>query len=561
MFISAPRLFTITGLMWSLLALPGQAADTAKGIVFEDRNGNAIRDDGEPGIADIRVSNGEQIVNTDADGSYSISLEDGDVLFVIKPSSFRTAVDEDQLPQFHYVHRPDGTPADIKLRYPGIEPTGPLPDSIDFGLVPQDESGPFEVLLFSDTQPQSDVEIDFIRDDVVAELVNTSAAFAVTIGDIMFDDLALFPRYNAIMGQMGVPVYNVPGNHELNFLSPNDEYSLESYKRLIGPPTYAWVYGGVHFIAIDNVNYFGVDAGREEPTYRGGGMYEGRISDSALRFVENYLAGVASGERVVVFHHIPLRTYQDPEAPNINTVNKEDLFRILSGYRVYTAHGHTHTTEHHYFSEDDGFDGPEPLHSHVITTVSGSWWSGPNDARGIPIAMQRDGTPNGYHIARFESGDVSVRFKPASLPETHQMRIMFDSEFHHLSAPIFRDYRHGALTSGRITSDQTGSTDILVNFFDGGPNSTVSFTINGQAPVAMERVQEPDPASYELFERFAEVRKPWVQAETSSHMYRADLPAGLTAGVHTVTVAAVDEFGAEHKGTAILEIVATGRAN
>lgn len=547
----------IVGLTLSQMATAW--AETATGIVYEDTNVNARFDDDESGVADVMVSNGREITKTDPDGRYSIEVNDGDVLFVIKPTGYMTPVDDQQLPQFHYIHSPNGTPPEISLRYPGIAPTGPLPASIDFGLTPQNEDGPFEVILFADTQPQSDVEIDFIRDDIVAELVGTGAAFAVTVGDIMFDDLALFPRYNDVMSQMGVPVYNVPGNHELNFLSPDDKYSLETYKRLIGPATYAWAFGGVHFIAIDNVDYQGFDAGREEPTYRGNGIYEGRISSNDLAFVENYLANIDKGERVVILHHIPLRTYQDPDAPNINTTNKAQLFSILSGHNVYAAHGHTHTTEHHYFGAEDGFDGPSRLHSHVLTTVSGSWWSGPNDARGIAMAMQRDGTPNGYHIARFDGPDMSVRFKAASMPETHQMRIMFDSQFHQMAAPIFKDYRHGGLTAGRITADQATSTDILVNFFDGGPKTTLTVAINGGEPVPMTRVNEPDPSAHELFERFASVRKPWVKAEMVSHLYRADLPVSVTAGANTVSVTAIDEFGATHVQNAVLEVTATNR--
>ncbi len=38
--------------------------ETARGIVFEDTNGNGKHDDGEPRLAGIKVSNGEDIVKT-----------------------------------------------------------------------------------------------------------------------------------------------------------------------------------------------------------------------------------------------------------------------------------------------------------------------------------------------------------------------------------------------------------------------------------------------------------------------------------------------------------------
>ena len=47
---------------------------------------------------------------------------------------------------------------------------------------------------------------------------------------------------------------------------------------------------------------------------------------------------------------------------------------------------------------EDGWRGEKPLHLHTLSTVSGSWWSGPDDDRGIPTTVQRDGTPNGFRI-------------------------------------------------------------------------------------------------------------------------------------------------------------------
>ena len=38
------------------------------------------------------------------------------------------------LPRFFYIHQPKGSPADLNLHFRGIEPTGPLPASVDFAL-------------------------------------------------------------------------------------------------------------------------------------------------------------------------------------------------------------------------------------------------------------------------------------------------------------------------------------------------------------------------------------------------------------------------------------------
>ena len=38
----------------------------------------------------------------------------------------------------------------------------------------------------------TDAEIDYIRDDVVAELIGTEAKFGMTMGDVTYDDMSVF---------------------------------------------------------------------------------------------------------------------------------------------------------------------------------------------------------------------------------------------------------------------------------------------------------------------------------------------------------------------------------
>jgi hypothetical protein len=63
----------------------------------------------------------------------------------------------------------------------------------------------------------------------VGGLTGIEAAFGITAGDIMFDDLSLYGRYNRIIGQIGLPWWNVDGNHDLNFESPSARYCRETY--------------------------------------------------------------------------------------------------------------------------------------------------------------------------------------------------------------------------------------------------------------------------------------------------------------------------------------------
>ncbi len=554
---------TRTGLMglaaaMALFAAPVSAqAETAKGTVFEDRNGNGVQDQGEPGVEGVLVSNGRDVTKTGADGGYRIGLDKRDVLFITKPAGYAVPVDDAMIPQFYYIHDPDGTPDALALRYEGVAPTGPLPDEIDFPLTRVDEPDTFAAVLFADTQPQTFKELEYIRDDVVGELVGVDAAFGITAGDILFDDMSMFPRYNRIIGQIGVPWYNVPGNHELNFLSPDDDYSLETFKRFFGPTNYSFDVGQAHFVVMDNVQYQGKKKPDDEnPHPRQANGYTGRLSKEQLTWLKRNLAQVPADKLIVLVMHIPLMNSNDPEAGNINLVNRDDLFAILKDRRhVVSFAGHLHMTEVVKFGREHGFPADRPLHHHTLATVSGAWWSGPRDVRGIPQSLQSDGVPNGYYIMTVSGTDVTVRYKAAGRPADHQMRIMFDSQYHRYSPNAMRDYALGELLGSPISVDQVHATEVVVNVFNGGPESEVTLTVDGSEPVPMERRRMPDPLAQELIARHADQYKDWVRPWPVSHIWVARLPRNLKSGTHTVSVTAVDAYGVTHTGHRVLEIV------
>ena len=56
---------------------------TAKGYVYNDRNENLRMDEGEQGIEGVYVSNGVDIVKTDKNGKYKISVSEDAIIFVI----------------------------------------------------------------------------------------------------------------------------------------------------------------------------------------------------------------------------------------------------------------------------------------------------------------------------------------------------------------------------------------------------------------------------------------------------------------------------------------------
>ena len=281
----------------------------------------------------------------------------------------------------------------------------------------------------------------------------------------------------------------------------SDKYSLETFKAFFGPPYYSFEYGDAVFVVLDNIYYKGTD-NADPKNLRGAGGYEASLSSKQLNWLAGELALVPKETLIFVATHAPLGS----ESGVFTTKNRKKLFRLLSGRpNLYSVAGHTHTTDHVYFGKDDGFAGPGEFHHHVLATVSGSWWSGPFDERGIAVSDQRDGTPKGYHVLEVDSTDVSVRFKAAGKPADFQMRIMYDVAHHEQSKDANRDFMHGAKLDGFMSEDEVAAAAILVNLFDGGPKSKVSYRVDDGDYAPMERVLRTDPYMVEQFQRHESV--------------------------------------------------------
>ena len=226
--------------------------------------------------------------STGPDGRYTLPLPDEATIFVVKPAGFMPPVDPlTRLPRFYRHHQPKGSP---RLAQPrpsrASRRRGPCRLRSISPSSRQDEPKAFDVVMVTDPQPETEAEVDFIREDLIEALAGVDAKFGLTAGDIMFDDLSLYPRLNAIIGTIGLPWWNIGGNHDLNFEAPDRTYSRETYKRFFGPNYYAFFYAQTLFLMLDDVDYLGSDPAKP----RGSGKYEGRLDEAQLEFVRGVLA-------------------------------------------------------------------------------------------------------------------------------------------------------------------------------------------------------------------------------------------------------------------------------
>lgn len=493
------------------------AKKTAKGFVFEDINGNGKKDSNEKGIPGVAVSDGMNISTTDGNGYYELKVRDHCVIFAIKPKGYISPADEYNLPQSWYIHKPAGSP---QLQYKGSAPTGKLPQSLDFPMEKYDDPENFSFFAFGDPQPYSKTEVDYFRRMIVDEAKNLKGiSFGISLGDVVGDKLDLHPLYREAAAGMGIPWYNVIGNHDRNYDCKEEKYANETFESNFGPSTYAFRYGDTHFIVLDDI--FMNNAPKANP-------YKGGFSEDQFSFIENYMKLVGKDELVVLAYHIPLYYKEGQFIPE----HRERLFEILKGHNVLGLSAHTHIQMQFHYGNEAGWDGPVKFHEYNVGTTNGDWYSGKTDVNGLPDATMRDGTPAGYAIINIEGNRYSFRYKVARESDDFQIR---------LYNPEVVPYRQG------------GKYPLYANFFIGDVDDTVEFRINGGEWKKMKRVtDEADPTflkrlyEWDSADTAMKGRRPNSVPTMCTHLWKATLDNTLEPGTHSIEVRATDMFGNIH---------------
>jgi len=466
------------------------------GTVFDDRNGDALQEPGEPGLAAVAVSNGTDVVLTDATGAYHIPDRAGARVFVIKPRGWRPPVDPANLPRF-------------------VAPAG-TGGAADFPLVRSDEPDDMRALIITDPQPSSPAEVDYLSRGVVERLGRrTDFAFGVTLGDIVYDRPDLFAAVNQVLARIGTPWYSVPGNHDLALGTPDERAAAAPFEAVYGPSTYAFHAGPALFAALDDVRPLG------------GPRYIGGLRRDQFEFLENLLRVTPPDEWVVLMMHIPVFSPDPSGTEGFRGADRVRLFALLGDRpHVLILSGHTHYQRHVMHGPEDGWTGREPIHEYNVAAACGGFWGGPRDPDGIPVATMADGTPPGYAVLGFKGATVSLDYFPARMPAGHQME---------LHAPM-------------AVAPKQGYVSFYANVFNGHDGWKVEARVDDRAWNPMRRVLGWDPAYAADFLAQDSAAHPPAGPRLPDpvvcyHLWRGLLPADLSLGQHNLSVRATDPDG------------------
>lgn len=555
---------------------------TVSGTVFLDLNSNGIRDSGEPGIPNVAVSNGREVVLTDVLGRYSLPAFANMTVFVIPPDGYFPPLNNFNQPQFYYHYYPQGSPRNIRH---GLPPTGPLPKEINFPLRRiKGFTHRFTVAIIGDTQIYEPREAGYLRDTAVREIAGTNATFAILLGDnVGGGNVELYPELIRVLSGMGIPFFMVPGNHDMNHEADNNTHAFDAYKNFTGPTYYAFQYGKVHFIVLNSVYYLG---GNNRANYRG------EIEERQLEWLRNYLKFVPPHHLIVLNMHIPPVSFQDRLSDKHQVRNRQALYEILKGRKVLILSGHTHTLEQFLPGEQvEGWGHPTPFHQVLVGAAAGSWWTGDFDADGVPFSFQRCGAPRGYLLIHFDNINYRIEFRPTNMSPQRQMSLSFLTQSFQNWYEELRNWLERAqgnpLTQdnppknindlpdqGKLNlSEVRRGINLVINVWNGRRDTEVNCIFNSEQNIRATRdmnLIDPYALRHQLsvlrwsvgFNAFGRTFGPlsprplplWLLTTQSPHIWKCEVPKNLLPGVHKVEVKAVID-GVPYREIKIFEVI------
>ncbi|MET9794124.1 calcineurin-like phosphoesterase family protein [Nocardiopsis alba] len=558
---------------------------TLTGRVFVDENRNGTGDEDEAGLADVMVTNGRDVTLTDDEGRYSLPVFDNMTVSITQPSGYQVPLDEYNIPQFHYNHLPEGSP---DLRYGGIEPTGPLPAELNFPVVESEETAKAEqgCVIAGDLQTYDEEEIEYARAGAIKDLSERddyAGCGTLFVGDVVGDDLSLYPAIKELVGETNGPARFLPGNHDLDFDAPSAEHSFDTFRAQLAPAYYSYDVGDVHVIALNTVDYpcvaaddspEGIEDHCSDP--EGSPSYNGRIGDDQLAWLESDLENVDPDRLVVVAGHIALLNYAD-EGSAVHQVDQvARVHELLEGREAVSVAGHSHSIENMRTGDDVegwrdlfGIEGL-PFPHITVGAISGDWYSGEVGEEGYPTAIGRDGGRPGVVTLDIEGSDFQERYTVTGEPDDVQTQLGINSPTYRTWFDERREWNDDPVGEAPeldepLVLDRDDLADgswLTTNFFLGSTGSTVEVSIDGGPVEEAVRTQRMEGEAVNVGVEYSDpyaVAQQLVHggslADRTMHLWRFDLDEDLDLGEHTAEVTATDSYGRAFTDTLVFEVV------
>ena len=465
----------------NLLDIPDVDGKNVKGVVYC----------GNTPLEGVAVSDGAEVTLTDRNGRYYLnSSKKTGYVYVSIPSGYMVGIEKKTYP----------------LYYQKLSAATSAPEQHDFRLY--EEPGEDYVIMYladmhlaNRNQDIEQYQKWFLRDiseEIGRYTSEGKKVYCMTLGDESWntywyasDGSASFTLTDVkpYLEKLGVPVFNVIGNHDHDPKEYLDFQSENMWRREFGPTYYSYNIGKVHFIVLDNVFYANPDGDLS------GDCYQYRLTEEQIAWLRSDLATIKDKSAPIhVLTHAPLHakpklsgsgqpkyTYNMDDGKRIAT-----LFAGFSNVTVFS--GHTHVN----YSVRDT-DNPGIFEYNVAAVCATWWWSGRNGYAGNHIC--RDGSVGGYRVVEVSGNTTKTYYKSIGYGNEYQFRT-YDCNECLINAgkycpDIENDILAGEISSLTNASGATGTegsnwhspnlnNEVLINVFAYGPGWTVEATENGR---------------------------------------------------------------------------------
>ena len=400
--------------------------------------------DGTP-AAGVSVSDGYTVVQTAADGSYTIEKPHKDAWYIYYtvPADCQVTVNQYGQPAFFTKYSTTKSVYNFTLTK----------------LAGGKESN-FSLFCLADPQchgatrsPQ--VKADTYRFDnesvpaIKAHAQTKSApCYGVTLGDVVYsegsrnstsymDDM----RGYMAKDKIGMPVFQTMGNHDYTYFysskpiaadETSSTYNIKAqraFEDVFGPINYSWDRGDAHIVCMRNMQWTSdKDAGKyNSPTF----------TSEQIAWLKKDLSFVPKDKLVIFCVHVPLI--------NSSKTGVQDVISLLKQYKeAHIMSGHTH-----YMRNEPTRSGG--IYEHVHAAVCGNWWWS---------NINGDGCPNGYGVYDIEGNTIKnwyyMGVNPGMNDRDYQIRL----------------YRGDLICGGSKTyfNLQHGHNVIIANVFNADKN-------------------------------------------------------------------------------------------
>lgn len=504
-------------------SIPDIEGKTIKGSVYA--NGK--------GLANVMVSDGVEVAQTDENGIYYLSSKkQTGYVFVSIPGNYEPVSKNGNLPIiYQYLNEEENT---IEIK--------------DFELTRVNNENHIvlslaDLHLANRTSDLSQFQNGFVKDanQIIANYESQGKkVYGLTLGDLTWDaywysNSFMLPQYIKQINAVNAPIFNVIGNHDNDPYIANDWNSENAFRRTLGPTYYSFNIGKVHYVVLDDTEYLnkgasiGVVGDRE---------YNGKITEQQLAWLAKDLENISATTPVIVATHIQVHNAPSEKGtlPTYRLSNADKLVSLLNKFNeVHILTGHTHVN---YRVPRDG-----KLMEHNTAAVCATWWwTGNAGYAGNHISP--DGSPGGYGIWEMNGSEIKWQYKSIGYDQNYQFRA-YDLNNVHITAATYTpkandDFKALVPKYASTFATANKNNEVLINVWGYDPNWKISVTENGTA-LNVERVMSLDPLhiiSYGMLRLNVNV-EPTFDATNTSHMFKVK----ANSATSTLEIKVIDRFG------------------